>query len=176
MRVYLLFVFVGIFAASFGVNAKEKPALRPAKKNVSATKKGFDVAKRADAKDAGFGSYSANAKMELKDKRGKPRTSRSFHFKFKEVPSDADKTITKFLSPANVKGTILLTHGHKDRDDDQWIYLSALKRDKRILSSGQTGAFLGSEFSFEDMRSPIIEKFRYKYLRSEMKVGRIATL
>jgi len=67
----------------------------------------------------------------------------------------------------NVKGSKLLSHGHKDRDDDQWIYLPALKRDKRILSRGQTGSFLGSEFSFEDMRSPIIEKFSYKFLREE---------
>ncbi len=165
MKVSFLSLVLSCFLLAFAVNVAARESM-PATKD-SAVQKGMGIAKRAEARDSGFGSYSAKAKMELKNKKGKVTTTRTFDFKFKEVPGDADKALTAFLSPANVKGTVLLTHGHKSRDDDQWIYLPALKRDKRILSSGQTGSFLGSEFSFEDMRSPVIEKYTYRFIRTE---------
>ena len=66
-----------------------------------------------------------------------------------------------------MKGTALLTHSHREKDDEQWRYLPALRRVKRISSSNQSGSFMGSEFAYEDMGTPEVEKFTYRYLREE---------
>ena len=73
-----------------------------------------------------------------------------------------DKSLMEFLSPADVKGTKFLKYEHLKRDDDQWLYLPALKRVKRISSKNKSGAFMGSEFSYEDISSFNIDKYDYK--------------
>ena len=72
-----------------------------------------------------------------------------------------------FDRPRDVKGTAFLVHAHKDGPDDQWLYLPALKRVKRISSSKQSGSFMGSEFSYEDMGAVEVEKYTHRYLRDE---------
>ncbi len=62
-------------------------------------------------------------------------------------------TITVFLSPASVKNTRFLTRQRNDGTDDQWIYLPALSRVKRIAASEGSGSFMGSDFSYSDMAS-----------------------
>lgn len=61
------------------------------------------------------------------------------------------KTITLFLEPASVKNTRFLTVQNESRNDDQWIYLPALRKVKRIVSSEKNGSFMGSDFSYSDM-------------------------
>ena len=72
-----------------------------------------------------------------------------------------------FDRPRNVKGTAFLIHSHRTKADDQWLYLPALKRVKRISSSNRSGSFMGSEFSYEDLGAQEIEKYTYKFLRDE---------
>ncbi len=62
-------------------------------------------------------------------------------------------TITVFLAPASVKNTRFLTRQRSEGTDDQWIYLPALSRVKRIAASEGGGSFMGSDFSFSDMAS-----------------------
>ena len=88
-----------------------------------------------------------------------------------EVPDDGDKSMIIFEDPADVKGTALLTFSHKTGDDDQWLYLPALKRVKRISSSNKSGPFMGSEFAYEDLSSQEVEKYTYSYLRDETLDG-----
>ncbi|OVE74362.1 outer membrane lipoprotein-sorting protein, partial [bacterium B13(2017)] len=71
-----------------------------------------------------------------------------------------------------VKGTAFLTFTHKAKDDDQWLYLPALKRVKRISSSNKSGSFMGSEFAYEDFASQEIEKYTYKWIRDEVFEGK----
>ena len=84
-----------------------------------------------------------------------------------EREDDGDWTLSIFDEPPDVKGTALLTYSHGLEDDDQWFYLPALKRVKRISSKKKSGPFMGSEFAFEDFSSFEIERFTYKYLRNE---------
>ncbi|MEZ5504416.1 MAG: outer membrane lipoprotein-sorting protein, partial [Halioglobus sp.] len=56
-------------------------------------------------------------------------------------------------------------------NDDQWLYLPALKRVKRISSADKSGPFMGSEFAYEDLSSTEVEKYRYNYLRDESLDG-----
>lgn len=84
-----------------------------------------------------------------------------------EVTGDGDKSIMVFDRPRDLKGTAILTFSHKTNADEQWLYLPALKRVKRISSADKSGPFMGSEFAFEDLSSQEVEKYSYKYLRDE---------
>lgn len=77
---------------------------------------------------------------------------------------ETTKVMTKFISPADVKGTGLLVYDHKDKDDDMWIYLPALRKVRRIVSSEKGKSFMGSEFSNADMSAPNLDDFNYKIL------------
>ncbi len=79
---------------------------------------------------------------------------------------ETTKIITKFISPADVKGTGLLVYDHKNQDDDMWIYLPALRKVRRIVSSEKGKSFMGSEFSNADMSAPKIDDYQYKILGS----------
>jgi outer membrane lipoprotein-sorting protein len=83
------------------------------------------------------------------------------------VQGDGDKSMTIFDTPRDVKGTAFLSFTHSTQPDDQWLYLPALKRVKRISSKNKSGPFMGSEFAYEDMSSFEIDKYRYRWLRDE---------
>ncbi len=88
-----------------------------------------------------------------------------------EVDGDGDKSLTTFDTPRDVKGTSFLSHTHVIGPDDQWLYLPALKRVKRISSNNKSGPFMGSEFAFEDLTSPEVEKYSYKYIKDDSANG-----
>lgn len=127
---------------------------------------GLKIATEARARDDGFGNFTAREVMVLRNKQGQ-ESRRQLRVKVLEVAGDGDKSLTVFDEPRDVKGTALLTHAHKKEADDQWLYLPALKRVKRISSSNKSGSFMGSEFSYEDLSPPEVEKFTYRYLRDE---------
>lgn len=132
----------------------------------SAEEKGLAVATEAERRDEGYGNYTADQSMVLRNRHGQEST-RELSIRVLEVPEDGDKSLVVFNRPRDVKGTALLTHSHKVADDDQWLYLPALKRVKRISSSNKSGSFMGSEFAYEDMTSQEVEKYTYKFLRDE---------
>ena len=79
---------------------------------------------------------------------------------------ETTKMITKFISPAEVKGIGILIFDHPDKDDDMWIYLPALRKTRRIVSSEKSKSYMGSEFSNADMSKPNIDDFNYELLGS----------
>ena len=128
--------------------------------------KGRRIAKEASDREDGFGDFSAKLTMVLRNRQGREST-RELRFKVLEVAGDGDKSLFVFDQPRDVQGTALLIHAHIDDPDDQWIYLPALKRVRRISTSQRSGSFMGSEFSYEDLSAPEVEEFTYKYLRDE---------
>lgn len=108
-----------------------------------------EIANKADKVTDGFESSIAKTQMILINASGQ-KSVRDLLMKTLEGEK-GDKTISTFLSPADVKGTKVLGWEHADRDDDQWLYLPALKRVKRIASRNKSGSFMGSEFSYEDI-------------------------
>ena len=132
----------------------------------TAEAKGLRIARDASARNDGFGDFTAGMTMVLRDRQGR-ESVRQMRFKVLEVPGDGDKSLFVFDQPRVVQGTALLTHAHVNTQDDQWLYLPALKRVKRINASKRSGSFMGSEFSYEDMSSPEVEEYTYKYLRDE---------
>jgi outer membrane lipoprotein-sorting protein len=128
--------------------------------------KGLAIAVEADRRDTGFGDSKAEMKMILRNRHGE-ESVRDMRVKVLEVKDDGDKSIFVFDRPRDVKGTGLLSYSHKVGNDDQWLYLPALKRVKRISSANKSGSFMGSEFAYEDFASQEVEKYTYKYLRDE---------
>ena len=133
--------------------------------------RGLAIATEAERRDSGFNDSQVDVTMVLRDRRG--RTSeRRMRTRSLEVAGDGDKLLIVFDAPRDVKGTGFLSHTHVEGDDDQWIFLPALKREKRIATSNKTGPFMGSEFAYEDLVSQEIEKYSYKHLRDEEFGGR----
>lgn len=132
----------------------------------SAEDKGLAIAQEADIRDKGFGGFTSNIKMILKNRQGQ-ESVREIRSKTLEVDDDGDKTLTIFDKPRDVKGTAFLSFTHKAGPDDQWLYLPALKRVKRISSNNKSGPFMGSEFAYEDIASQEIEKYTYKFIRDD---------
>lgn len=128
---------------------------------------GLGIIKEAISRDSGFGDSVSEVKMVLKNAEGQ-ESYRSLKISTLEVEGDGDKLLTYFDRPRDIKGTALLALTHLDRDDDQWLFLPAIRRVKRIQSSNKSGSFLGSEFAYEDLASEEVEKFTsYTYLRDE---------
>ena len=133
--------------------------------------KGLAIAIEDDKRDNGFQNFTANMLMVLKNRQGE-ESSRNIRNKTLEVEGDGDKSLSIFDRPRDVKGTTLLNFTHKVGTDDQWLYLPALKRVKRIASSNKSGPFMGSEFAYEDISSQEVEKYTYQYLGEEEFDGR----
>jgi outer membrane lipoprotein-sorting protein len=117
----------------------------------SPEEKGLEIAMAAEAYDRGFTDFTANMVMTLKNKSGQT-SKRLIRIRTLEVEGDGDKSLSIFDEPADVKGTKMLTYSHGLEADDQWLYLPALKKVKRISSRNKSGPFM---------------KYTYKYLRDE---------
>lgn len=136
----------------------------------TAEEKGLAIITESDNRDKGWQDSSANMLMTLRNKSGK-ESIREIRVKNLEVEGDGDKGLTVFDQPRDVKGTAFLTFSHALEPDEQWIFLPALKRVKRISSSHKSGPFMGSEFAYEDISSFEVAKYSYVYLRDEMLDG-----
>ncbi len=132
--------------------------------------KGLEIAKEADRRDSGFGDTTADMNMILRNKRGQ-ESKRELEIRTLEVKGDGDKSLTVFHSPRDVRGTALLTFSHGTQPDDQWLYLPALRRVKRIASNNKSGPFMGSEFAYEDLSSQEVDKYTYKYIEDDKVDG-----
>lgn len=130
--------------------------------------KGLEIAKEIDRRDLGFGDSKVKMKMVLSNRQGESST-RELRLETLEVPDpeQGDKSLTIFDHPRDIKGTAFLSFTKILDPDDQWLYLPALKRVKRISSANKSGPFVGSEFAYEDLTSFEVAKYSYKWLRDE---------
>jgi outer membrane lipoprotein-sorting protein len=110
-------------------------------------------------------------KMTLVDEKGGKRE--------REITSatklfDAGKTekrVFRFLSPAEVQGTGFLIFDYEAKADDAWIYLPAMRKTRRILSSQGAQSFMGSEFSYADFNTPALDDYNYTLVKEESVGG-----
>ncbi len=137
----------------------------------SAEEKGLEIAKKTDAANEGFGDERSTSEMVLINAQG-DKVVRKMNMVTMEKKGDGDRSLITFEWPADVKGTRMLTWSHKEGNDDQWLFLPAFNKIKRISSRNRSGSFMGSEFAYEDISSQEIEKFTYKWLRDEKVGGR----
>jgi hypothetical protein len=130
--------------------------------------RGYDIAARSDRTDLGFGDSEVELQMVLRNAAGQEST-RSLNIATLEKPDESvgDKSLVVFETPRDIEGTALLSHAKILDPDDQWLYLPALKRVKRISSANKSGPFVGSEFAFEDFTAIELNKFDYTFIREE---------
>ncbi|MEM1382629.1 MAG: outer membrane lipoprotein-sorting protein [Pseudomonadota bacterium] len=135
---------------------------------VDASNKGFEVAARSDRTDLGFGDSKVAFEMVLTNAAGDSTTREvSITTLEKESEEVGDRSLVLFSRPRDIRGTGLLSHAKILDPDDQWLYLPALKRVKRISSANKSGPFVGSEFAFEDITGQELNKYEYTWLREE---------
>jgi hypothetical protein len=122
-----------------------------------------------DARDDGDNGIQ-DMEMILIDKNGNKR-ERTIRSMSRDVGEDK-QSIMFFLSPADVKDTGFLTYDYDDdeKDDDQWLYLPALSKTKRIASNDKSGSFMGSDFSYADMTDRKLDYYDYDLMK-ETDVG-----
>lgn len=159
---------VGVLLLTVSSIAQTAPYVTPVQGKTPEEKKGFEVEARADRSDRGFGDSEVELKMVLKNSAGQ-ETTRTLEITTLEMPDEnvGDKSLVVFKTPKDIDGTALLSHAKIIEPDDQWLFLPALKRVKRISSANKSGPFVGSEFAFEDFTALELNKYSYLWLREE---------
>lgn len=124
---------------------------------------GLALAKALKESNSGWHDSQSTLEMQLYNAKGEATIHR-LNVKSLEGNNGEDKNLMVFDAPKDVKGTAFLSYSHLDALDEQWIYLPALKRVKRIASRTKSGSFMGSELSYEDLASFSLEKYQFRYL------------
>jgi hypothetical protein len=167
-------LLAGLAFAVISSQVQSAPALTPVRGVSDHERLGFEVAARADRSDRGFGDSRVELEMVLRNAAGR-ESRRTLYITTLEVPDESvgDKSMVVFDHPNDIKGTALLSHARILDPDNQWLFLPALKRVKRISSANKSGPFVGSEFSFEDFTALELNKYEYNWLREEVLDGRV---
>lgn len=140
---------------------------------VQADNKGYAILEQADRADSGWNNYYAKGQMVLRDASGSKTVRDLESYNLERDPSkEGDWLVIVFSSPADINGTASLTHSKLEpSNDDQWLFLPANKRVKRISSSNRAGKFVSSEFSYEDLSSQEVANYTYSYIGTESCPG-----
>lgn len=131
----------------------------------------YDIAAKAEKTQRNFGDETVESTMSLIAANGSVVTRKTKNLTL-ERPGSRDYQLFQFLEPADVRGTSLLTHQDPKGDDSQWLFLPELRRVKRISSSGKTGSFMGSEFTYEDVGGNTLDRFKYVKLADDTYKGK----
>ena len=110
----------------------------------------LDEAERLDDTTRKWTDRTQTMVLHIHGKRGGERT-RTLKVFDKRYPDDGDKSVSFFLEPPEVRDTAFLQWAHKDRDDDQWLYLPEFKRTRRITARIRDQSFMGTDFSYRDL-------------------------
>ncbi len=112
---------------------------------------GDEIAKRINARNEGV-AVSRKLTMQMTDRTGKTRIrdTRAFRKYF----GDEKRTVIFYQQPKSVKGTAFLTwdYPRTEQDDDQWLYLPAMRKVRRISAADRGDYFLGTDLSYEDIK------------------------
>lgn len=153
MKKIIIGIFCGLISA-FMLNADQKAD--------EIMRKNYGLQKADD-------SYAV-ATMVLIDKRGNRKTRKVVMYT--QQTEKGENTFIEFLEPADVKGTRFLTIGNEEGDDDQRLYLPALKKVRKISSSSKSGKFMGSDLYYYDMEDRGFNDGAYRYIKDEVFNGR----
>jgi hypothetical protein len=134
--------------------------------SLSPADQGTAIFVEKDRLDSGYQDLQVSLQMVLRDRRGN-ESRRELEISQLEMADDGDRLLVVFDTPKAIRGTALLSYSHRVEPDDQWLYLPAHARVKKIASRNKSGPFLSSEFAYEDMALQEVEKFTYRLLGTE---------
>ncbi len=132
--------------------------------------KAREIMQKAEDRDDGD-HRTSDMLMILIDKKGNKREK---HFKvYSKDYGEDTKQIMFIEKPANIRNTGFLTFGYDapEKDDDQWLYLPALGKPKRIASSDKDGSFMGSDLNYSDMSSRELSDYNYTIKKEALIKG-----
>jgi outer membrane lipoprotein-sorting protein len=111
---------------------------------------------------------SMEASAELVTKSDGGEKTKDFRW-WRELAGDKVhyNTLTRFSTPAEVRGEGILFREKAGGDTDVQMYLPSFKKIRRVESQQQSGSFMGSEFSYSDIATPKSADYQYKLLRTE---------
>jgi len=134
----LVIAFGGYWLLSTNVYADEKMTASEIVQQVNSVRDGDFVTRKLT--------------MHLMDRRGRERVRETFGFR--KYYDNEKHSVLFYRSPANVKGTAFLTWDYPDVDvdDDQWLYMPAIRKVRRISASDRGDYFLGTDFTYEDIK------------------------
>ena len=121
--------------------------------------KNFVVGKYADS--------TSDTTMTLTNKSGQQRIRKTFGTTKLDTNGLDNKRMTRFLEPADVKGTVSLLIEHSDKDDDIWIYLPSVKKVRRLISSNKKDSFVGTDFSYGDVIGHKVKEWNHTIVKEE---------
>lgn len=110
--------------------------------------------------------------MTLTNKAGKQRVRKTFGTTKLEPNGVDNMRMTRFLEPADVKGTVSLLIEHSEKDDDIWIYLPSVKKVRRLVSSNKKDSFVGTDFSYGDVIGHKVKEWDHKLVKEEEVDGK----
>lgn len=151
------------WAAMLAAHGHEQLAAALANGALDDVARGIAVAEAAERVDAGFGDSLVAVRMRLHDARGST-SEREMRIATLEGVDAGDRSLILFDSPRDQRGTALLTWNHAETEDDQWLYLPALRRVKKIAARNRSGPFVGSEFAFEDLTSEEVSNYSWRFV------------
>jgi hypothetical protein len=149
-KIMIVLIFICMSAVSLPLDAQEDLT---AERIVD---RAFKVTKVAGAE--------AISTLTIIDSKGRERIREIAMVSKLYDDGETEKRLIRFLSPADVKGTGLLTFDYEKNDDDMWLFMPALRKTRRIISSEKAKNFMGSEFSYADMTPPALDDFTYAIL------------
>ncbi len=126
---------------------------------VEIMEKNFIVGKYPDS--------TSESTMTLTNKSGQQRVRKTFGTSKLDANGIDNKRMTRFLEPADVKGTVSLLDEHSDKDDDIWIYLPSLKKVRRLISSNKKDSFVGTDFSYGDVIGHKVNEWNHTLVKEE---------
>ena len=106
--------------------------------------------------------------MRIVNKRGNERIRKISSLSKTDSDTGTEKRLIVFISPADVKGTGMLIFDHENKDDNMWLYMPALRKTRRIVSSDKSKSFMGSEFANADISNPNIDEYHYTLSGTEI--------
>lgn len=136
---------------------------RLAAQTETAEARGLRIATQASDRSGGYQDVTAAGEMTLRTASGQDATRR-FETRWISTGPGQTRSLMIFDWPGDIRNTALLTHAYNGRNDDQWLFLPALDRVRRISGSGRSGSFVGSEFAFEDMVDQEVDKFNHTWM------------
>lgn len=115
--------------------------------------------------------FAGRASMTLIEKGRAPRVREMLVLTAERGPAER-WSLTRFSAPAEVRGVAILTRDHPGDESEQWLYLPALDRVRRISSARKGGRFVGSDLYYEDLRDREVDMDHHRYL-GKRRLGKI---
>jgi uncharacterized protein len=126
---------------------------------IEIAEKNFMVSKVVDS--------TSDATFTLTNKNGQERIRKTYGTSKLQSNGVDNMRMTRFLTPSDVKGTVSLLIENSAKDDDIWIYLPALKKVRRLVSSNKKDSFVGTDFSYGDVIGHKPSEWNHKIVKEE---------